>query len=148
MSARRNSYVYGAAAPKIDIQRRIEEEKPVRRLSDAARRNREKAARMNPAYVLFLIGAMVLTSLVLIGYIRIQADNVAMVENISSLESQLNQLKLENDEEYSRIMSSVDLDEVKRIAIEELGMQYAQEGQVITVEDTKNDYVRQYQEMP
>ena len=91
---------------------------------------------------------MVLTSLVLIGYIRIQADNVAMVENISSLESQLNQLKLENDEEYSRIMSSVDLDEVKRIAIEELGMQYAQEGQVINVEDTKNDYVRQYQEMP
>ena len=148
MSVRRNSYVYGAAAPKIDIQRRIVDEKPVRRLSDAARRNREKAARMNPAYVLFLIGAMVLTSLVLIGYIRIQADNVAMVENISSLESQLNQLKLENDEEYSRIMSSVDLDEVKRIAIEELGMQYAQEGQVITVEDTKNDYVRQYQEMP
>ena len=148
MSANRNSYVYGAAAPKIDIRRQIEDEQPSRRLSNAARRNREKAARMNPAYVLFLIGAILLTSLVLIGYIRIQADNVAMVENISSLESQLNQLRLENDEEYSRIMSSVDLDEVKRIAIEELGMQYAQEGQVIQVEDTKNDYVRQYQEMP
>ena len=148
MSANRNSYVYGAAAPKIDIRRQIEDEQPSRRLSNAARRNREKAARMNPAYVLFLIGAILLTSLVLIGYIRIQADNVAMVENISSLESQLNQLRLENDEEYSRIMSSVDLDEVKRIAIEELGMQYAQEGQVIQVEDTKNDYVRQYKEMP
>lgn len=148
MSDRRNSYVYGAAAPKIDIPRRIEEEQPSRRLSNAARRNREKAARMNPAYVLFLMGAMLLTSLVLIGYIRIQADNVAMVENISTLESQLNQMKLENDEEYSRIMSSVDLDEVKRIAIEELGMQYAQEGQVVEVEDSKSDYVRQYQEMP
>lgn len=148
MADRRNSYVYGAAAPKIDIQRRMEDEQPARKLSNAARRNREKAARMNPAYVFFLMGAMLLTSVVLIGYIRIQAENVAIVENISSLESQLNQKKLANDEEHSRIMSSVDLDEVKRIAIEELGMQYAQEGQVVEVEDSKSDYVRQYQEMP
>lgn len=148
MTERRNAYVYGAAAPKIDFPRRLEEERKVRRGNNTARRNREKAAGMNPAYILFLIGAMLLTSVVLIGYIRIQADNVAIVENISSLESQLNQKKLENDEEYSRIMSSVDLDEVKRIAMEELGMQYAQEGQVVEVENSKSDYVRQYQKMP
>lgn len=148
MATRRNAYVYGAEAPKIDIQRRGDDDKQVKRLSNTARRNREKAARMNPAYILFLIGAMALTSMVLIGYIRIQAENVAMIQEISDLESQLNQMKLSNDEEYSRIMSSVDLDEVKRIAIEELGMQYAQEGQVVEIEDSKNDYVRQYQKMP
>lgn len=148
MATRRNSYVYGAAAPKIDIKRRIEEDRPVRRLSNTARRNREKAAIMNLGYVAFLLCAVLLSSIVLIGYIRIQADNTAMLENISKLESTLNQKKLANDEEYSRIMGAVDLDEVKRVAIEELGMQYAQEGQVVEIEHEKSDYVRQYQEMP
>lgn len=148
MAVRRNSYVYGSTAQKFDIRRSIEEERPVRRLSNTARRNREKAARMNLGYVAFLLCAMMLSSFVLIGYIRIQADNTAMLENISELESTLNQKKLANDEEYSRIMGSVDLDEVKRIAIEELGMQYAQEGQVVEVEHEKKDYVRQYQKMP
>ena len=148
MATRRNSYVYGTAAPKYDIPARIQDDAPVRRLSNEARRNRERAARMNLGYVAFLLGALLLTSVVLISYIRIQFDNVTMVKQISALESQLNQMKLENEEEYSRIMSSVDLDEVRRVAIEELGMQYAQEGQVIQVEDSKDDYVHQYQDMP
>ena len=50
--------------------------------------------------------------------------------NISRLESQLNALKLDNDEEYSRITSSVDLEEVKRIAIQELGMQQPRSEQI------------------
>ena len=148
MATRRNSYVYGSAAPKIDIQKRMQEDTPARHLSREVRRNREKASRMNLGYVAFLLGAMLLTSVVLIGYIRLQADNVTMVKHISELESQLNQKKLENEEEYSRVTSSVDLDEIKRVAIEELGMQYAQEGQVVEVEDSKSDYVRQYQKMP
>jgi len=148
MATRRNSYVYGTAAPKYDIPGRMHDDAPVRRLSNEARRNRERAARMNLGYVAFLLGALLLTSVVLIGYIRIQFDNVTMVKQISALESELNQMKLENEEEYSRIMSSVDLEEVRRVAIEELGMQYAQEGQVIRVEDSKGDYVHQYQKMP
>ena len=48
------------------------------------------------------------------------------------MESELNSLKLSNDEEYSRITSNINLEEVKRIAIGELGMTYAAEGQVIT----------------
>ena len=53
-----------------------------------------------------------------------------------------------NDEEYSRIISSVDLDHVKNVAINELGMQYAEEGQVVTIETQGDDYVRQYAQMP
>ena len=64
------------------------------------------------------------------------------------MESELNDLRLKNNEEYSRAVSNVDLEEVKRIAIEELGMKYAEEGQVINVESAKDDYVRQYTEMP
>lgn len=45
-------------------------------------------------------------------------------------------------------MSNVDLDEIKRIAIGELGMKYAKEGQVITYSGEGSDYVRQYGDIP
>ena len=59
------------------------------------------------------------------------------------MESELNSLTLANDEEYSRITSNINLEEIKRIAIGELGMTYAAEGQVIPYESNSNDYMRQ-----
>ena len=50
--------------------------------------------------------------------------------------------------ERSHLLPPRILEEVKRIAIEELGMKYAEEGQVIKVEGAKGDYVRQYTDMP
>ena len=47
------------------------------------------------------------------------------------MESTLNSLKVSNDEEYSRIESSVDLDEIRRIAITELGMTYRIKNQIV-----------------
>ena len=80
---------------------------------------------------------------VLIGYIRLQSEITSSVKRISSMESALNSLKVANDEEYSRIESSVDLDEIRRIAITELGMTYPDESQIVTVPDEGSDYVRQ-----
>lgn len=142
-----SSYVYGNTVRKLDVTTAIEEE-PRKKLSNATRKNREKAARMSLGYVLFLAMAMMVAASVLIGYIRLQSDNTMAMEKIAAMESQLNDLRLKNNEEYSRAVSNVDLEEVKRIAIEELGMKYAEEGQVIKVEGAKDDYVRQYTEMP
>ena len=57
-------------------------------------------------------------------------------------------MKLANDETYTKIMSSVDLEEIKRIAVSELGMKYAKEGQVVQYTGEGNDYVRQYSDIP
>ena len=65
------------------------------------------------------------------------------------MESQLNNLKQDNDEAYNRANGNVDLDEVKRIAIQEYGMTYASEGQIVTYSDGGgNDYVRQVAPIP
>ena len=64
------------------------------------------------------------------------------------MESTLNEMKLTNDENYDRIVSNVNLEEVKRIAIQELGMIYAKEGQVILFHGESSDYVRQTGEIP
>ena len=40
------------------------------------------------------------------------------------------------------------LEEVKRVAIQELGMRYAEEGQIVTFDGEGSDYVRQTGEIP
>ena len=111
-------------------------------------KRRVKTAPMNFGYIFFMMIAMLVVCVVLIGYVELQADITNKINRISQLESQLNDLKLDNDETYTKIMSSVDLEEVKRIAINELGMKYAKEGQVITYSGEGSDYVRQYKEIP
>ena len=64
------------------------------------------------------------------------------MKQVAAMESQLNTLKMENDEQYNRILRSVDLEEIKRIAIGELGMTYATEGQIVTYQAAENDYMR------
>lgn len=143
----RSGYVAGSAARQLDVTKAIQE-KPKKQLNHAARKNRDKARHMNPGYVVFLLGALMLAGFVLIGYIRLQSDITNSIKEISKLESQLNTMRLENDEEYSRVQSAVDLEEIKRIAIQELGMTYAKEGQVVEFSAEGNDYVRQVADLP
>ncbi len=124
------------------------EETPRRQISNATRKNREKARHMNMGYVLFLVTAMIISGFILTGYIGLQSDITNSIKHIAKLENQLNNLKLANDEEYSRITNSVDLEEIKRIAIQELGMRYAEEGQIIGFVSSGDDYVRQVADIP
>lgn len=144
---RNSRYIEGSAVRKLDVAREIEQ-RPKKKLSNTARKNREKAEHMSAGYVLFLSLALVATAVILVGYIKLQSDITSSIKNISKLESELNDLKLANDEEYNRITSSIDLEEVRRIAIQELGMQYAQEGQIITFKSENNDYVKQIASIP
>lgn len=103
---------------------------------------------MSAGYVLFLLTALVATGIILVYYIGLQSDITNSVKHISVLERQLNELKVANEEDYSRITSAVDLEEIRRIAIQELGMQYAREGQIISFASENSDYVKQMAEIP
>lgn len=140
-------YTQGSAARQLEVVRDNGRPKNIR-TSNTARKNRERANYMSAGYVLFLCAAMIVTGIILTNYIRLQSDITNSVQHISTLEKQLNDLKLANTEEYSRITSSVNLEEIKRIAIQELGMQYAQEGQIVPFESRANDYVKQVADIP
>ena len=140
-------YVQGNAVRKLDITKEIEDQS-AKKVSHTARKNRERAKHMSAGYVMFLCIATVVTGIILTNYIRLQSDITNSVKNISTLEKKLNDLRLANDEGYSRITSSVNLEEIRRIAIQELGMQYAEEGQIIPFESQDNDYVKQMADIP
>lgn len=143
-----DSYVDGSAVRKL--QPASEKRQHARTVAQkrSARRNVVKAVPMNMGYIAVAAAAFVIVCCVLMSYIKLQSDITNHINNISSLESQLNEMKLANDETYTKIMSSVDLEEIKRIAVNELGMKYAKEGQVVQYTGEGNDYVRQYGEVP
>jgi hypothetical protein len=134
-------YINDNTARKLNVQRQLEEA-PARKLSRETRNNRERARHMNPGYLVFLMAALSICGVILVNYIQLQSDLTAKTRKVASLESQLNSMKLANDEEYNRITASVDLEEIKKVAIGELGMTYAQEGQIITYSYVGNDYMR------
>lgn len=144
---RTSYYVEGNTARQLDVRRAIEEE-PRKKLSHETRKNRDRAYHMNLGYVAFLAMALFVAGYVLIGYIQMQADITSQMRQIASLESELNSLRLSNEEELTRINCSIDLEEIKAIAIAELGMNYATEGQIISFTNEGSDYVRQLQDIP
>lgn len=139
---RNSAYVHGNVAVDANVRRQLEEE-PRRRLSNETRKNREKARHMSLGYMTFLLAALFTCAVVLINYVQLQSELTTRTEHIAELESRLNTKKLANDEAYNRITSNIDLEEIKRIAISELGMIYAQEGQIVTYSNEGNDYMRQ-----
>lgn len=138
-------YVYGNTVRKIDT-RQDWEQTPVRKPRPQVRKNREKARHMSAGYVMFLAVALCASAFILVNYIQMHADLTNLTRTVADKESELNNIRLANDEEYNRIISSIDLEEIKRVAIGELGMNYAQEGQIIGYTNEESDYMRQVTE--
>ena len=118
-------YIDGNTVRKIDIEERPVRKKPTNRQT---RENRRKDARRATAisfgYLFVMMAFIALGCVILISYVNLQSDITNRIDHISSMESELNSLRQENDETYTKIMSEVDLEEIKKIAIGELGMKY------------------------
>ena len=139
-----SEYIRGTSVKK---PQRVRKQQHVRVHEPQERRRKHR--NMSLGYLLFLSLAMVLMVGTLAWYISLQSEIKNSVKNIAVLESQLNNLKQDNDEAYNRANGNVDLDEVKRIAIQEYGMIYATEGQIVRYSDGGgNDYVRQLAPIP
>ena len=116
----------------------------------AVPRRKQKADRMTLSipYCMFLTVACVLTLTLGAYYLQQQALSTSSQKKIASLESELAELKKINADEMNRIETSVNLEEIREIAINELGMVYATEENVILYKNTSQNYVSQYENVP
>jgi cell division protein FtsL len=150
MKSNTSTYQYGntvrqlQAAPNPYVTPEVD--KP--RLSNSTRKNREKALNMNLGYVMFLAIAAIVTLVVCVSYLKFQAEMTQKIKSISSLEKEVADLRSDNDETYNRINNSIDLEHIKQVALEEIGMVYASEDQVVLYDNEESDYVRQYSDIP
>lgn len=141
-------YIDGSAARKLQTAPARREHGRSKPQTRSVRKTKVKAVPMNKGYIAVAAVAFVIVCVVLMGYINLQSNITNHITTISKLESQLNEMKMANDETYTKIMSSIDLEEIKRIAVNELGMKYAKDGQVVEYTGEGNDYVRQYGAVP
>ena len=117
------------AAPVRRPQKSTRELEEIRRKKNrrtSARRNQERALSMNRAFVAFLTACVA----------------------ASALESQINDMKADNDARYKQITTSVDLNAIKDAAINRLGMKYASQDQIVYYSVDKNNYMDQYSDIP
>lgn len=155
---RNEYYIEGNAVRRIDgapdyrreREERIRRERELeqKRRQRAVRRNQEKALRTSKSYVAFLTMAVLVFAAFTGLYICIQSDITARMKTISSLESQIADVKADNDEAYKRISTAINLDSIRNIAMTELGMSYAKESQIIYYSVDDDDYMNQYSEIP
>lgn len=144
-------YVYGNVVPKTDYDPVRRTREPERRTSSKnARQNqkRKTALHMSRRYVMFLAVASVVALIICINYVSMQSRITSRSRHISTLQAELASLKEENNTKYNSVMDSVNLDEVRERAINDLHMTYATPDQVVEYEKASDDYVKQYESIP
>ncbi len=147
------TYIEGNTVRKLETlpeyaPKEREERKREQRVDRATRANRQRALQMGPGYVMFLAVAVVITLGIGALYVQLQSDITGRMRNVSALKNQLLDLKTDNDAALRRVEASVNLDEIRNRAINELGMVYPEQGQIEYFEVKNNDYMNQYQDIP
>ena len=141
----RGMYIYGNTVRQAEVMPQRQEEPrkehKKKKLDRQILKNRRKAMRMNPAYVMFLSIAAVAALVVCVWYLQVRAE-------LTSRQQELADAKEENTTRYNVVMDSVNLEEVRDRAINDLGMGYATSDQIIEYQNPVNDYVKQYESIP
>ncbi len=146
---RMETYEDGSALRQVAVPLPEEPPRPARKVSTQTRRNRARAQSMSVGYVIFLTAICVLTMFMCIHFLQLKARLTTQSEHIAVLESNLSQIKADNDAYYKHALASVTLDEVRETALNTLGMHTAGQSQIryYSADDT-GSFVRQYQEVP
>ena len=133
-------------ARKRERQRILEEREMEHRAQQE--RLRHKTVAIDRTYLAVLVTASVFTLGLCFSYIKMQTSINTRISAIEMKKQKLDQLKSENDALQNSIDTSLNLDEIYRVATQELGMVYASKNQTITYDKTESEYVRQYEDIP
>ena len=146
-TGRKRRVIEGNTARKVQT---LEYPSRERQSERRERRHAEKSnvQYVNVLYMIFLAAASCMVLWSCVNYLQLQAETTSRVKHIASLETELEDLRKENNDNYTRIMTSVDLDHIRDVAINELGMVYAEPNQVILYDGGTDDYVRQNGSIP
>ncbi len=141
-----HEYVHGSAARTIEkeqprIKRAFYTEAPIKRA-------KEKTVQWTPLYAIMLFGVGILFMAVVLNNVKLSAEISALRDEKGNLTEEYEALILENDLYYNSIMGQVDLQEIERIAVTELGMTMAEPGQIVEYSGDMEDYVKQYNDLP
>lgn len=111
-------------------------------------RNREKALSMNGGYVAFLAVAAIVSVMLCVNYLKLQTEITEKTNSIKAVQQSIDTLTSQNDSLDYTVNSYIDLDNIYKIATEELGMVRATKDQVQLYNKSENEYMKQYSDIP
>lgn len=126
----------------------LEEIKRRKRRKNAARRNRQRELEMNRGYVAFLTVCVLAAAVSAGALVYMQSQLTNRMRSVASLESQVIDLRADNDARYKSLTTSVDLNHIKEVAIKKLGMSYPKEKQVVYYSVENSNYMDQFSDIP
>lgn len=141
------SYYYDGNTVRVEEPVHEEPERK-KRTSKRTRRNRAKAMSMNRDFVIFMAIVSIMAMFMCVYYIQLKTEITRQTAIIASKESALTDLKADNDALENAVNTSLNLDEILRIATEKLGMHYPTETQIQEYSTDGSGYVRQYADIP
>lgn len=129
-------------------KKNIKREAIEHRARQARIRRLENSRGISPAAFVVLLCSAAVMFYLWTGYIRLSDENRNLAKEASKVNAQVSQLKDVNDIAINEIDSSIDMKDVYRTAVSEMGMVFATDNQIISYEDNEAAYVRQYKDIP
>lgn len=137
----KNQYVHGSAARKRNSEKRFEVVSP-------SQKQKPVSVQWTPLYVIMLSAMGLLFMVMIMNNIKLSSEVTSLRNTKGKLTDQYEDLVLSNNLYYDSIVSKVDLAEIERVAVVELGMSMAKKGQIVEYSGEMEDYVKQYQDIP
>lgn len=146
-------YMAGNLAPEEDPYERRRREEQRKELEENELKERTKAyAKKRSSYSFFQFFPILLLILVFLALcirlLQVEYFIYDTKKSIKSKESEYIQLVQDNKAKEMSLEKSIDMKAIYEKAINELGMVYPEEGQIIVYEKKESGYVRQYEDIP
>lgn len=104
-----------------------------------------KATRLQAVGLIF---AITLLGSVFVAYVHLQNSITSRMNHIANLQEEVTALKADNSATQSRIATTTNLNSIKNKALNELGMVYASQDQIVYYNINDEDYMNQYNNIP
>ena len=140
------AYVYGNTVRKDNVA--VQSPAKQKEVSQRVRANRSKAMHMSKGYVAFLAIAAVVVLFACMQYLQLQSEITSRSNHITALQQELADAKEANTTRYNVIMNSMNLEEIREIAIQDFGMVYAEADQIIKYQRPDGNAVTQFAGIP
>ena len=137
-------------APKKQTERPVETPKQTPSKQPKTRQYAKPKVEHNIGFLSMcvLVAAILATLYTCFTYLKVQSETVVITKEIRQLETELADLQDRNVAACNEVLDAVNLDEVYRIAVQELGMVYPNRNETIFYASNSDGYVRQYGDIP
>lgn len=139
------TYVHGNVVRRETVPEHVQQPK---RKEQQVRKKRSTPKQMNRGYVMFLACAACMALFFCVQHLKLQSDISENAKYIASLQQELTSAKEANSARYNAIMSTMNLEQIREKAMNEFGMVYASEDQIVRYQSPKGSSITQYAQIP